>query len=209
VQFLNDTFGEAVATPAITDLVRLLPVFEHRKFLLQALRGAQAAQGGGIFGGAPAAPAGGGLFSGGAPAGVPAPAAVPGLFGSPAPAPLPDYDDDLGEKLLINSGQSAALRPHGWVEAVHRVERKWWCRLLAGLLLLLLLVVVGVVMKQGHPPTPCTGASSRDLHLDQCVAYQNFFDKTGGPGWTYCNNSKLDPCSCFQVDCIDDDITMM
>jgi hypothetical protein len=45
--------------------------------------------------------------------------------------------------------------------------------------------------------TACTGNSS-GLHPDQCLAYQEFFDATGGTGWTICKN-KLDPCSCFHT----------
>jgi hypothetical protein len=46
----------------------------------------------------------------------------------------------------------------------------------------------------------CTGNSS-GLHPDQCVGYQEFFDKVGGTGWSDCNNSRLDPCSCYSQDC--------
>jgi hypothetical protein len=45
--------------------------------------------------------------------------------------------------------------------------------------------------------TGCTGASA-GLAADQCAAWGQFFDGTGGPNWTGAAKkcTKIDPCGC-------------
>jgi hypothetical protein len=42
---------------------------------------------------------------------------------------------------------------------------------------------------------PCVGASS-SLTPTECNAWQDIFSATNGKGWSHCNDSRLDPCSC-------------
>ena len=44
-------------------------------------------------------------------------------------------------------------------------------------------------------PNVCNG-SSTNLQQAQCDAWVNFYDSTGGSGWTYCAGTRTDPCSC-------------
>ena len=41
----------------------------------------------------------------------------------------------------------------------------------------------------------CTGAST-NLAQDQCDAWGDFYDALAGDGWTHCQGTKSDPCSC-------------
>ena len=42
----------------------------------------------------------------------------------------------------------------------------------------------------------CTGKSA-SLPQAECEAWQEFYDSTGGPGWSvFCNDKRDDPCSC-------------
>ena len=47
------------------------------------------------------------------------------------------------------------------------------------------------------PPslTGCTGQSS-SLDDLQCNAWRDFYNSTGGTGWTRCSDAATDPCSC-------------
>ena len=52
----------------------------------------------------------------------------------------------------------------------------------------------------------CVGSSSK-LPIDQCLAWMDFFDATGGHSWTYyitgqpfCRGTRADPCSCMGND---------
>jgi Leucine-rich repeat (LRR) protein len=58
--------------------------------------------------------------------------------------------------------------------------------------------VGGPAIDKRPPPTcipPCNG-SSYNLTVNDCSAWQRFFDSTNGRGWKACSDSKLDPCSC-------------
>jgi hypothetical protein len=41
----------------------------------------------------------------------------------------------------------------------------------------------------------CTGKSA-NLMQAECTAWVSIFDKTGGPQWSHCSDSRLDPCNC-------------
>jgi hypothetical protein len=43
--------------------------------------------------------------------------------------------------------------------------------------------------------TPCTGAS-KNLAVDQCLAWIDFYDALHGSGWRACNETRTDPCAC-------------
>jgi hypothetical protein len=43
--------------------------------------------------------------------------------------------------------------------------------------------------------SPCIGKSNV-LAVDQCLAWIDLFEGTGGEQWTHCSENKLDPCSC-------------
>ena len=55
------------------------------------------------------------------------------------------------------------------------------------------LLFAGAVMAANA--TNCTGTSTK-LPANQCRAWTAFFDATGGSGWTYCSETRTDPCSC-------------
>jgi hypothetical protein len=45
--------------------------------------------------------------------------------------------------------------------------------------------------------TNCTGGPmSANLPLEECEAWQDLFDATGGSGWSNCKASRTDPCGC-------------
>jgi hypothetical protein len=44
----------------------------------------------------------------------------------------------------------------------------------------------------------CTGASA-NLAVDQCLAWIEFYDSTGGSGWKVCSGMRTDPCACMGV----------
>ena len=46
--------------------------------------------------------------------------------------------------------------------------------------------------------TPGQGgcSTSSDLSAAGCNAWVDLFDSTGGTGWTYCSQYRLDPCAC-------------
>jgi hypothetical protein len=46
------------------------------------------------------------------------------------------------------------------------------------------------------PPAPPTGKCLGGLVGDDCQAWTDLYDATGGPKWTACSNKRLDPCSC-------------
>jgi hypothetical protein len=52
----------------------------------------------------------------------------------------------------------------------------------------------------------CTGTSA-GLPAAECSAWLDMYDGTGGPSWTICSSSRLDPCSCSYVICTDGHIT--
>ena len=52
-----------------------------------------------------------------------------------------------------------------------------------------------LIAAAGVTASPCTGTSTR-LPEDQCTAWTAFFDATGGKSWTYCFDTRTDPCSC-------------
>ena len=45
----------------------------------------------------------------------------------------------------------------------------------------------------------CTG-SSTNLAPDQCNAWVDLYDQTGGAKWTACSDNRLDPCACMGID---------
>lgn len=44
--------------------------------------------------------------------------------------------------------------------------------------------------------TNCTGSSEWGLPAEQCQAWIDFYDATGGPGWRSCSELRTDPCAC-------------
>ena len=45
----------------------------------------------------------------------------------------------------------------------------------------------------------CTGASA-NLAVDQCLAWIELYDSTGGSGWKVCSGMRTDPCACMGAD---------
>ena len=56
-------------------------------------------------------------------------------------------------------------------------------------------------------------STSSDLSAAGCDAWLDFYDSTGGAGWTDCSQHRLDPCSCYtgstDVECKNSHITAM
>lgn len=54
--------------------------------------------------------------------------------------------------------------------------------------------------------TRCTGkesghSNSSNLPQEECEAWVDFYDATGGPNWSYCSDTQFDPCYCGYVLC--------
>jgi hypothetical protein len=47
-----------------------------------------------------------------------------------------------------------------------------------------------------HPAPQCVPCTSTGLSQSDCAAFQAFFDKAGGTGWTHCSAYRNDPCAC-------------
>ena len=70
------------------------------------------------------------------------------------------------------------------------------------LLLLLLLLALARTAEATTSSSLCQGASSK-LAPDQCAAWGQLFDATGGPHWTGkgAGCSRVDPCGCGENVC--------
>ena len=64
-------------------------------------------------------------------------------------------------------------------------------------------LVVTLLLPAAALGQSCTGASL-SLLLSDCLAFQAFYDATGGPRWTQCVDARADPCGCQdgnRIDC--------
>ena len=50
------------------------------------------------------------------------------------------------------------------------------------------------------------GHNSSLLPQEECDAWIDFYDATGGPNWSYCSDTRFDPCYCGYVLCYTDQI---